>query len=248
MDQSQGLQQISFSSLWHVMGPELVLVVFGFLILVFDLFVSKQSSRRVSPWIGVVGLLIGLGLVIRNFFVVASSGIGQLSNALYVLDDYGNVFKLIFIVGTLLTLIMSIDFFKKNEQVKVAEYSYLLLFATVGAMVMASAFDLITLFVGLELLSISSYVLVAIRRNHAKGAEGAMKYLVVGSIASAIALYGMSFIYGATGMTNIAQAAQTIAQEWVSMKPLLMLGFLLMLIGFGVKVSLVPFHQWAPDT
>jgi NADH-quinone oxidoreductase subunit N len=230
------------------MAPEMLLIAFGFLILVVDLFVGKQTSRRVSPLLGIVGLIVSFGFVIRNFFVVQSSGPDQLSNMLFMLDNYGNVFKVIFVLGTLLVLIMSIDFFKKNVDVKVAEYTYLLLFATVGAMVMASAFDLITLFVGLELLSISSYVLVAIRRNHAKGAEGAMKYLVVGAIASAVALYGMSFIYGATGETNIAAAAQQIQQSWFELKPMLMLGYLLMLIGFGVKISLVPFHQWAPDT
>ncbi|MGZ4030535.1 MAG: NADH-quinone oxidoreductase subunit N [Tumebacillaceae bacterium] len=245
---ASAFSSLTFTSIWNVMAPEMILIAFGFLILVVDLFVGKQTTRRLSPFLGIVALLAALGMVIRNFFVIADKGPDQLSNMLIMLDDYGNVFKLIFVVGTLLVLIMSIDFFKQNVEVKVAEYTYILLFATVGAMVMASAYDLITLFVGLELLSISSYVLVAIRRNHAKGAEGAMKYLVIGAIASAVALYGMSFIYGVTGQTNIATAAQQIMQSWTDMKPMLMLGFMLMLVGFGVKVSLVPFHQWAPDT
>jgi NADH-quinone oxidoreductase subunit N len=248
MNPVQTFSTLSFSSVWEVMAPELILVLFGFGMLVFDLFVSKETSRRISPWLGVAGLLVALLLVLRNFGVVADGGMKELSDMLYVLDDYGNVFKVIFILGTMFTLLMSIDFFRHNPGVKVAEYSYLLMFATVGAMVMASAYDLITLFVGLELLSISSYILVAIRRDHAKGSEGAMKYLVTGAIASAFALYGMSFLYGVTGATNIAHSAQMIAQMWMEYKPLLVLAFLLMLVGFGVKVALVPFHMWAPDT
>ena len=204
------------------MSPEIILILGGFLILVLDLFMPKESSRRLSPWLGMGVLAVVIGFVVKNFGVTdPAGGPLQLSNYLYVLDDFGNVFKLIFAGGAFLTLLMSI---------------------------MASAYDLITLFVGLELLSISSYVLVGMRRNSAKSTEGAMKYLVVGSIATAVALYGMSFIYGVTGQTNIAMGAQTITQMWAEYKPLIMLGFLLMLAGLGVKVALVPFHMWAPDT
>ncbi|ARU60521.1 proton-translocating NADH-quinone oxidoreductase subunit N [Tumebacillus avium] len=247
MNPVQSLSALSFSGVWDVMAPEVILVLLGFGMLAFDLFVSKETSRRISPWIGVAGLLVALVLVLRNFGVVADGGLKELSNMLYVLDDFGNVFKVIFILGTMFTLLMSIDFFRHNPAVKVAEYSYLLIFATVGAMVMSSAYDLITLFVGLELLSIASYILVAIRRD-AKGGEGAMKYLISGSIATAFALYGMSFLYGVTGQTNIAQASQMIAQMWIEFKPLIVLSFLLMTIGFGAKIALVPFHMWAPDT
>ncbi|HEU4964752.1 MAG TPA: NADH-quinone oxidoreductase subunit N [Bacilli bacterium] len=247
-----GITTVQFSAVWHVMAPEIVLVLCGFAILLFDLFVSKATARRWSPWLGVISLVIALVMVIYNFGVVSDAAPGdpslQVSNMLYMLDDFGNIFKVIFIGGTLLTMLMSIDYLKHNPDIKAPEYTYLLLFALVGAMVMASSYDLITLFIGLELLSISSYVLVAIRRNNAKSTEGAMKYLVIGSIASAVALYGMSFLYGVTGQTNIAIGSQYIAQMWVDMKPLLILSFLLMLIGFGVKIALVPFHMWAPDT
>jgi len=239
---------ISFADVWHVMGPEVILTIGGFLMLVFDLFVSRGTSRKVTPWIGIGVLAVAMGFIIRNFGVVSTEGPGQISNALYVMDDFGNIFKMIFAGGTMLTLLMSVDFFKHNPAVKVAEYSYLLIFGTLGAFVMASSYDLITLFVGLELLSITSYVLVALRRNHAKSTEGSMKYLVVGGIASALTLYGMSFLYGITGQTNIGMGAQMITQMWTEMKPLIMLGFLLLLAGLSVKVSLVPFHMWAPDT
>lgn len=249
MGQMEFSKQLTFTDVWAVMGPEIVLVLAGFAILLFDLFTSKENSRRLSPYLGIAATVAAMFLIVRNFGVVADADTPlQLSNYLYVLDNFGNVFKLIFVAGTMLTLLMSIDFLKKSADVKVAEYTYLLLFATVGAMAMASAYDLITLFVGLELLSISSYVLVAIRRDNAKSSEGAMKYLVVGAIATAIALYGMSFIYGVTGQTNLFLGRQMISQMWIELKPVLVLGFLLMFAGFSVKVALAPFHKWAPDT
>lgn len=247
MNPETGFKAIEFAQLWHVMGPEIVLTLSGFAILLFDLFVPKETSRRWSPILGLLALAVTLLLVIRNFGVVADQGPDQLSNMLYVLDDFGNVFKLIFLSGTFLALLMSVDFLKHNIQVKSAEYTYLLLWAVVGAMVMSSAYDLITLFIGLELLSISSYILVAIRRDNAKSTESAMKYLVIGSIASALILYGMSFLYGVTGQTNIIFGAQTIAQMWMEMKPVLIFAFLLMLVGFGIKIALAPFHMWTPD-
>jgi len=246
---NQSFSQLTFSDVWAVMGPELVLVLAGFAILLFDLFASKQASRRLSPYLGLIAVLVTLVLVILNFGVIADATAPlQLSNMLYVLDNFGNVFKLIFLSGAALTLLMSIDFLRRNPDVKVGEYTYLLMFATVGAMAMASAYDLITLFVGLELLSICSYVLVAIRRDNAKSSEGAMKYLVTGSIATALALYGMSFIYGVTGQTNLFLGREMISQMWVELKPVLMLGFLFMFAGFSVKAALAPFHKWAPDT
>ncbi|MGB8956980.1 MAG: NADH-quinone oxidoreductase subunit N [Tumebacillaceae bacterium] len=248
-EQLNGFTSISFSDVWNVMSPEMILIIGGFLILVLDLIMPKETSRRISPWLGMGVLAVVIGFVIKNFGVTdPQGGPLQLSNYLYVLDDFGNVFKLIFAGGAFLSLLMSIDFLRHNPEVKVPEFTYLLLFGTVGAFVMASAYDLITLFVGLELLSISSYILVGMRRNSAKSTEGAMKYLVIGSIASAVTLYGMSFIYGVTGQTNIAMAAQQITQMWTEFKPLIMLGFLLMLAGMGVKIALVPFHMWAPDT
>jgi NADH-quinone oxidoreductase subunit N len=246
---NQMISQLTFSDVWAVMGPEIVLVLAGFVILLFDLFAAKESSRRISPYLGLISVLVALVLVIRNFGVVADVETPlQLSNMLYVLDNFGNVFKVIFLTGAALTLLMSIDFLGRHSDVKVGEYTYLLMFATVGAMAMASAYDLITLFVGLELLSISSYILVAIRRDNAKSSESAMKYLITGALATALALYGMSFIYGVTGQTNLFLGRQMISQMWIELKPVLMLGFLLMFAGFAIKAALAPFHKWAPDT
>lgn len=241
------IQRLDFLSVWNVMGPEVVLVIAGFLLLVLDLLLDKER-KKVLPWLGIAALVAAGGRVVSNMAGLQSAQqLQQLSGYLYVLDDYGNIFKLVFLLGSALTLLMSVDYMR-NVPLARGEYTYLLLFGTVGAMVMASSLDLVTLFVGLELLSLSSYILVAMRRNYAKSAEGAMKYLVVGAIGTALTLYGMSFVYGLTGTTNIAMAIDAIATMWGEFNFLFLLSLVMMLAGFGIKISMVPFHMWTPDT
>ncbi|MFC4769504.1 NADH-quinone oxidoreductase subunit N [Effusibacillus consociatus] len=235
------------TGVWSVMGPEVLLVIAGFALLTLELFLNKEQ-KKIIPWLGLLSLLLAGGLVISNMVKLHTAAqLEHLSNYLYIMDDYGNIFKLIFLLGSALTLVMSIDYLRHVHMPK-GEYTYLLLFATVGAMVMASALDLITIFVGLELLSIASYVLVGMRRNYAKSAEGAMKYLVIGAVGTALTLYGMSFIYGLTGTTNIAMAMEPISALWADFKFLFLLSLVMMLAGFGIKISMVPFHMWTPDT
>ncbi len=241
------IEQLTFQSVWDIMGAEVILVLTGFALLVLDLFLDKEQKKLV-PWLGILSLIIAGGLVVRNMINIQSATeIGQLSGYLYVMDDYGSIFKLIFIVGSILTLLISIDYLNHVKLPK-SEYTYLLLFATVGAMVMASSLDLITIFIGLELLSIASYILVGMRRDSAKSAEAAMKYLVVGAVGTALTLYGMSFIYGLTGTTNIAMAMDGIAGVWADFEFLVMLSLVMMLAGIGIKISMVPFQMWTPDT
>ncbi|UOF91569.1 NADH-quinone oxidoreductase subunit N [Fodinisporobacter ferrooxydans] len=239
---NQPAAMVTFHEIWAGMAPEVVLTGFAFLLMVLDLFISKESRKSLT-WLAILGIVIAIGLTVRQFGLSQPVVVAQ---GLYYVDGYSSIFKLLFLVTTGFVLLMSIDY-NKRIQLHIGEYPYLLLFATVGAMVMASALELITLYVGLELLSITSYVLIALRRDEAKSSEGAMKYLVVGSIASAFILYGMSFIYGFTGTTNIAQASSQLAQMWDQAPALILMSLLFLLIGFGVKVSLVPFHMWAPD-
>lgn len=241
------IEQLTFSSVWNIMGPEVVLVISGFALLLLDLFLNREQ-RKVIPWLGILMMMIAAGLVIRNMINIQSAqDIAQLSGYLYVMDDYGNIFKLIFLIGSILTLLMSVDYLN-HVRIPRGEFTYVLMFATVGAMVMASSLDLITLFVGLELLSIASYVLVGMRRDIAKSAEGAMKYLVIGAIGTAFTLYGMSFIYGLTGTTNIAMAMEGVASMWDQYAFLFVLSLVMMLAGLGVKISMFPFQMWTPDT
>ncbi|BCJ87737.1 NADH-quinone oxidoreductase subunit N [Effusibacillus dendaii] len=245
--QQTTVQMINFVSLWNVMAPEVVMVLGGFILLVIDLFL-KEQQKRVLPWLGMLAVLVAGGLVIANMVHLQSAkDIKALSDFLYIVDDYGNIFKLIVLMGTFFTLLMSVDYLKQ-VQIPRGEYTYLLLFATVGAMVMASSLDLITLFVGLELLSIASYVMVGIRRNYGKSTEGAMKYLVIGGISTALTLYGMSFVYGLTGTTNISAAIQSFSALWGEFHFLFLLSLVMIVAGLGIKLSLVPFHMWTPDT
>lgn len=235
------LQGITFGDLWHVMAPELVLTVAAFLLMLLDALLPPAAKRAgISSWIALVSLIASGVLAARRFGQAAALGQGS-----YVLDDYAVLFKLLFLGTTLFIVLLSLDYHRHVELPK-GEYTYLLLFGTVGAMVMASSLDLVTLFIGLEILSVSSYILVGVRRS-SKSAEGAMKYLVVGSIASACVLFGMSYVYGVTGTTNLGEAGFTLYQVWDAYQGIIVLGLLLMLVGFSVKISLVPFHMWAPD-
>lgn len=235
------LQGFTWSQVWWVMGPEIVLIAGGFVLMLLDALLPPGVKRAtLANGLGVIALAWAGVLVFRRFGHTAALGPGS-----YVLDDYALVFKLLFIGITFLILLLSVD---EHGQIDVArgEYTYLLLFATVGAMVMASSVDLVTLFVGLEILSVSSYVLVGVRKT-SKSAEGAMKYLVLGAIATACVLFGMSYIYGVTGTTNLAEAGYTLYLAWDSYRAIVVIGMLLMLAGFSVKISVVPFHMWAPD-
>ncbi|MDI3256887.1 MAG: NADH-quinone oxidoreductase subunit N [Kyrpidia sp.] len=235
------LQGIAFADAWRVMAPEMVLTAAGFLLMLIDAALPPAAKRAgVSTGVALIALLVAGVLALRRFGQTAALGPGS-----YLLDDYALVFKLLFMGITLLILLLSLDDHGRAEGAR-GEYTYLLLFATVGAMVMASSADLVTLFVGLEILSVSSYVLVGLRRS-SKSAEGAMKYLVIGAIASACVLFGMSYIYGVTGTTHLAEAGYTLFQAWDSYRGIVVLGLLLMLAGFSVKISVVPFHMWAPD-
>ncbi|GAX89622.1 NADH-quinone oxidoreductase subunit N [Effusibacillus lacus] len=243
----QGIQRLDFLSVWNVMGPEIVLVLGGFLLLTIDLFMKKEQ-KHILPWLGILFFAIAGGMVVNNMVrLQTAEQLQHLSGYLYVLDDFGNIFKLIFLVGAALTLLMSVDY-TKHVNLPRGEYTYILMFGTVGAMVMASSLDLITIFVGLELLSIASYVLVGMRRNYAKSAEGAMKYLMIGAVGTALTLYGMSFVYGLTGTTNIAIAMDSVTAMWEQFRFLFLLSLVMMLAGFGIKISMVPFHMWTPDT
>jgi NADH-quinone oxidoreductase subunit N len=227
-----------------LLAPELTLVILAVILTAVDLMLPNDKDRRFLGWISVVGLSIAL------FFTVSRYGepYQQLLSDSYRVDDFANLFKTIFLLGAILVTILMMSYIRKNEVSQDGEMFYLLVAATLGAMLMASSTDLITLFVGLELLSISSYILVGARKAHLKSNEAAFKYIVLGGIASAFVLYGMSFLYGLTGATNLMQIGQGLStlmnQEH---EVLVYLAFFLMLAGFGFKIAMAPFHMWAPD-
>lgn len=226
------------------MVPELTLVVMTILLSVFDLLLPSKVDRRLLGWLAL------LGIVVSAVFVLFELNIDEplvLLGQSYRIDDFANMMKLIFLTGAGLIVFMSIGSVKREEIPHVGEYYYLILPATLGAMIMASSADLITLFIGLELLSITSYILVGMRKSNKTSNEAAFKYIVMGGISSAFILYGMSFLYGMTGSTNLGVIKTVLSENYASFPELIYVSFFLMLAGFGFKIAAAPFHTWAPD-
>ncbi|OPA75703.1 NADH-quinone oxidoreductase subunit N [Paenibacillus selenitireducens] len=253
MSPISNIQPLQWADL-ATLAPELTLVIAAILLSLLDLFLPRKINRDVLGVLSLVSVLVSLAFVISKMVSMGASADPaftahaiQLLGQSYRVDDFANVFKIIFLSGTALILFMSLGSIREDEIQHKGEYYYLLLPAVLGAMIMASSGDLITLYVGLELLSITSYILVGMKKNDLKSNESAFKYIVLGSISSAFILYGMSFLYGMSGTTNLAGIAQMLSQHLVDFKVLIYVSFFLMFAGFAFKVAAAPFHVWAPD-
>jgi NADH-quinone oxidoreductase subunit N len=163
-----------------------------------------------------------------------------------VTDNYSLFFKVIFLITTGLTVLMSIRYLK-DEESEHGEYYILVLFAAVGMMFMASAADLIIVFLGLETFSLSLYVLAGFFRTNPKSNESSLKYFLLGAFSTGFLLYGIALIYGATGTTNLKGIYEFLRRTPALLDPLLLIGMGLLIVGFGFKVASVPFHMWTPD-
>ncbi|UHA75676.1 NADH-quinone oxidoreductase subunit N [Paenibacillus sp. 481] len=236
------------------LAPELTLVIAAIVISLIDLFLPRRVNRNVIGWLSLGSVLASLGFVLwqivqRAKLPLEASQAVQLLNHSYRIDDFALLIKIVLLVGTGFVLLLSLGSLRDDEEEipHRGEYYYFLLPAAVGGMIMASSGDLITLYVGLELLSITSYILVGMKKNDRKATEGAFKYVVLGSVASAFVLYGMSFVYGMTGTTNLGGIAAGLRDYGASFEALVYVSFILMFVGFGFKIAAAPFHAWAPD-
>jgi NADH-quinone oxidoreductase subunit N len=241
--------QLQLADLQYL-SPELTLVVAAVVLAVLDLVMPRRYSRHSLGVVSLISLLISAAFVVYWMIRInGEDGTGaiQLLNHAYRVDDFANLMKLLLLGGSALVIFMSLKVQEEKEIPHLGEYYYLFLPATLGAMVMASSGDLITLYVGLELLSITSYIMVGLRKADRKSNEAAFKYIVNGSIASAFILYGMSFLYGMSGSTNLIEIRSAIAVFDPSFSALLYVSAFLMIGGFGFKVAAAPFHAWAPD-
>ncbi len=226
---------VSISSI----GPELVVALAGIVAMVYDSFFPKQ--RRVTGIVSLIGLAISavlLGIMWSQIQPVSTF------NGMIVHDNLRMAFSFVFLFVTAMTILIS-TVWVDNENVPAGEYHALLMFATFGMLLMASGNDLVVLFLGLETLSIATYVMAGFRKSDLKSNESAIKYFILGSFASAFLLYGMALIYGATGSTNITEIAAKVADP--NFPALLLIGAAMLIIGFGFKVATVPFHIWTPD-
>ncbi|MDA8141416.1 MAG: NADH-quinone oxidoreductase subunit N [Desulfobacteraceae bacterium] len=230
---------INFSALY----PEIVICAFALLILMWQVF-AKQS-QNVLGYIGFIGVVTALIMVVYMPSSFGSRSVVDTFNGLWVVDNYSRFFKLIFLIGTGLTILISIKYIKQ-EVMPAGEYYAMLLMATLGMMIMASSADLMPIFLGIELMSISLYVLTGYARTRMISNEAALKYFLLGSFATGFLLYGIALLYGASGTTNIAGIFSYIRTSNIN-NHIIMIGMALLLIGFGFKLAAVPFHMWTPD-
>lgn len=219
--------------------PEMIVAVAGVIVMLFDSFFPKQ--RTASGVISLVGLLVS-GIVLATLW----SG-GQPAttwNGMIAHDNLRLSFSFVFLFVSAMTVLVS-TVWVERENVPAGEYHALLLFATFGMMMMSAGNDLVIIFLGLETLSIATYVMAGLRRGDLKSNESAMKYFILGSFASAFLLYGMALTYGATGTTNITEISEKLVAP--NFPALLLIGGAMMIIGFGFKIAMAPFHVWTPD-
>ncbi len=221
--------------------PSLVLTLFGMAILLVSVFLPRGSTTPVA-WLSVVALVV-TGFVSLGAWNNPEVGFyGHVA-----LDNFATFFNIIFLVSAALTILISDDYLRR-EGYPVGEYYPLILFATAGAMWMASGTDLLTIFLGLEVLSVSLYVLAGFFRGQLRSNEAGLKYFLLGCFATGFLLYGIALLYGVTGTTNIADIGMYFAQNPAYISNIMTLGGVgLLSIGFLFKIGVVPFHMWTPD-
>ena len=217
--------------------PEITLAVGAMALLMVGVGGREERSELVL-WLSVAVL------VLAGIFVAAGEGTETLFGNSFIIDAYARMLKLMTLVGAAVALLMSRDYWRDFGGLKF-EYPVLVLFAATGMMMMISANDLIALYVGLELQSLSLYVVAAFKRDSARSSEAGLKYFVLGALSSGMLLYGASLIYGFTGSTEFTQIAKAVQPSGDNLG--LIFGLVFLLAGFAFKISAVPFHMWTPD-
>ena len=227
---------------YAALSPEIVLTSVLVLVLLVDLVVDETHKYLVTQLAG-VGVLVSLIPVIA---LAVDGADRSMFGGAYVVDDFSLVFKGLFLAIGYVVLLMSTRYIEEGDYYE-GEYSFLLLSSLLGMVVMSSSRDLISIFVALELLSIPAYMLAGWRKRDLRSNEAALKYYLLGVLASAVMLYGMSLVFGATGSTLLTTIGRAVSGS-VGHQPIVTLGIFLIVVGFAFKVSAVPFHFWAPDT
>jgi NADH-quinone oxidoreductase subunit N len=222
------------------LGAIIALSVGAMLLLLLEFLPAKAGSGR--------GALVALATLVAAAAAVfhVRDERRTLFGGMFVHDGFTVFFTLLFCAIGVFSVLLSWDYVRRTR-INQAEYYALVLFATVGMIVMAASNDLITIFLGLELMSLALYVLVGFRRTHLESNEAALKYFLLGAFASGFLLYGIALLYGATGTTGLGRMATFLSDSPLQANPLLIVGVVLLLVGFGFKVAAVPFHMWTPD-
>ena len=233
---------------WSVIASEIVVLITALLVMILDLFLPKEQKSRLA-WLSLVGVVAAAGLsyyLWPNAQGQIAAGSGATLGNMLVADGYAMFLNLVILTTAALAILLSIEYTARIGLVQ-GEYYTLLLLSTAGMMLMAAAVNLMTIFLALEILSIALYVLVGLNRAERRSGEAALKYLLLGAFASGFLVYGMALIYGQTGTTSLVGLRDFVASLSGIFPTLLLVGLGLMIVGFGFKVALVPFHMWAPD-
>lgn len=225
--------------------PEIILSIGGCILLIVPVISGRRAeSEPAAKWSMVVLLAITLGVVIACSWIVPAIPQTSAFSRMFALDAFSIFFKLLFIVIIALVTLLSDDFLAESRY-SAWEYYSLLAFALCGMMFMASGVHLISIYIGLELMSLSSYILAGYFKNEQKSTEAAMKYFVLGAVSSGILLYGISLIYGVCGSLNLLDIDR--AMSTLITNDALMVGIMMLGAGLCFKIAAVPFHVWTPD-
>lgn len=220
-------------------GPMLVVMITGMLALIADLLWRRKNNQIVIG-VSIVGLLVSAFLLVAQWNRVEDEVIANM----VLVDRFGSVAQLLLVGCCLLTLLFS-QGYMREKRIHFGEFYALAVWSTGGAMLMATSKNLLVIFLGLEVLSIALYVMAGMSRTENKSEESALKYFLLGAFASGFLLYGIAFMYGATGSLHLDAVAAAVSNP--EAKSLLVFGLGLMLVGLSFKCAFVPFHQWTPD-
>lgn len=220
--------------------PEVLMTIFGLILVVLDVMTKKEKKSMVG-YFGIAFLLITALLTNPQ---VGGKYLGF--NNMLMWDSFSYVFFVIFALAYTLTTLGSVEYLKDKGILK-GEFYTLMFFSILGMMFMVSAFDLTIFYVGLETMAIAMYILAGFNKNEMRSSEAGVKYFIIGAFSSAMLLFGMTYVYGATGTLNYLQISEVLKSGLVADNMTVKIGLILMLTGFAFKISAVPFHMWAPD-
>jgi len=221
-----------------LLNPEIILACAGLLILLAGAFIGENRAKLLFH-LGIISTLAVLGMIVTQA-AMAAYGTGTM----WVLDPGAQLFKFIILTATVFTLLLSVNYTAILPR-HIGTYTALLLWASCGMMLLSGAMDFVYLLIALELISISCFILTGFEQKNPRSAEGAIKYFLMGGLSTAVTIYGISLFYGATGTTNLLNYAASVDFHFGD--PAYIMGMLFILVGFGFKISMVPFHFWAPD-